>query len=69
MDIFRENIIHIDDNHDTFNKNPDNALKISYWTGDKTDNQLLRCIEILKILKVSDDIPTTISENKFNFEF
>jgi len=62
-------IIHIDDNDDTFHKNPYNALKVSMWDGDKTDNQLLRCIEILKILQVSDNIPNSIVENKFHLGF
>jgi TFIIF-interacting CTD phosphatase-like protein len=66
---FYDRIIHIDDNDHTFYRNPYNALKISIWTGDKTDNQLLRCIEILKILKVSENIPTTILDHKFHLGF
>lgn len=62
-------IIILDDNEYTFTKNPHNALKISCWSGDKTDDKLLRCIEILKILKTCDYIPTIIIENKFNEGF
>lgn len=62
-------IIIIDDNENSFIKNEHNAIKISSWSDDKTDDKLLKCIEILKILKTSDNIPNTISQNKFHEGF
>lgn len=64
-----DKIIHIDDNRDTFIKNPYNALKISGWTDNKDDNKLLKCIEILKILKGCNNIPRTITDFKFHEGF
>ena len=60
-----DDIIILDDNYYAIFKNINNAIKIKCWKGDKNDNKLLECIDILDKLKFVDDVKVVIEENKY----
>jgi CTD nuclear envelope phosphatase 1 len=60
-----DNIIILDDNYHAISKNLDNAIRIKSWHGDKNDDKLLECIDILNKLKFVNDVRVVVEENKY----